>query len=257
MTPTFKFFTGNRLSDACTYTFTSALTSGAVYLYDRKRNYLLSSVGSNDATPEVWEITFPAAKSISSIMIDNHNIKSGSCQYWNGSAWTSFSTAISLSANTATTSFFSFNEVSTLKIKFTFNTTMTANDQKRVGQIIAFNALGTPESAPSSYVINFKERSFQHQTATGGSVYVFFGKKAFLKVTFSDASYNDVALFSTLKELGEPFYFYPSGGLYSGLDTGLRIYDIYNVNYVNEFAPNLKSNVIELNQSVKLELAEI
>lgn len=258
-TPTFSFYTNNKLNDDCTYTFTSASTSSAMYLYDRKRNYKLYSVGSNDATPEVWDIEFQSgnAQTISAIFMDSHNIKSGTIKYWNGSTFTDFSTAISLSNNTAETSFWAFNSVSTTKIRLTLNTTMTTNAQKVVGELVVFNLLGTPESQPSSYTIKYKERSFEHKTATAGSVYVYFGKKASINVTFSDATYSDVALFETLKNLGEPFYFYPSGGAYEGVDTGLRIYDLFNVNYVNEFTPNLKSNLLEINQSVALELNEV
>lgn len=257
--PTFAFYTNNRINDYCTFTFTSALTTAAQYLYDRRRNYKLASVGSNDATPEVWVIEFQGgnAQTISAIFMDSHNIKSGNVQYWNGSSYVDFSTAISLSGNTDTTNFWTFNAVSTTKVRFTLNTTMIVDAQKYVGEIAIFNLLGVPESQPSSYVIRYRERSFEHTTATAGSVYVYFGKKASIDVTFSDASYNDVSLFETLKNLGEPFYFYPSGGLYEGVDIGLRIYDIFNVNYVNEFAPNLKSNLLEINQSVALELAEI
>ena len=256
-TPTFDFYTENRLDDTCTYSFTSANTSFSSYLYDRVRSTRLTSVGSNDATPEVWEITFAATKTISAIMLDNHNIKSGTIQYWNGSSYVNFSTAISLSNNTDTTNFFTFNQVSTTQIKLTLNTTQTVDAQKTVGEVMAIDYIGTPETLPSAFSVTYTERSVEHETATGGSVYVFFGKKAKIKITFSDASYTDMSLFETLKNLFSPFIIYPNGGAFAGQDIGFRIYDIFTVNYVNDFTPVLKANVLGVRQSLAMELREI
>ena len=257
-TPTFSFFSKNRINSGSTYTLTSAQSSSFSALFDRKRKPYLSSFGSNDTTNEVWDITFDnnLNKNITSIVIDNHNIKSGNVKYWSGSAYVDFSPPIVLSGNYDTTSFFSFTKVSTSKLKFTFSTTMLVNDQKLVGEITAFELIGSPSTAPSSFVISQKERSVIHETASGGNVYVFFGKKSKIKIKFSDASYDDIDLFLQLKEFGDVFFFYPSGGLYEGLDIGLRIYDMYLVNYINDFSPNLKSNILEIRQSLELELQE-
>lgn len=256
--PTFSFFTKNRINSGSTFVLTSAPSISTSALFDRKRSPKLASIGSNDATDEVWQITFigDVAKNISAILMDNHNIKSGDIKYWNGSSYVNFSTPITLSGNAAETSFFSFTQVSTSRLQFTFSTTMVVNAQKYVGEITAFDLIGTPSRVPSSFVISQKERSVIHETANGGNVYVFFGKKSKIKLTFSDASYSDIDLFLSLKELGDVFFIYPSGGLYEGVDIGLRLKDIYQVNYVNDFSPNLKANVLEVNQSLALELQE-
>jgi len=257
-TPTFSFHTKNRINSGSTFVMTSAPSISTSAIFDRKRNTKLTSVGSDDVTDEVWQITFTGdvAKNISAIMMDNHNIKSGNVKYWNGASYVDFSPAISLSGNSAATSFFSFAQVSTSRLQFTFETTIVADAQKYVGEIMAFDLIGTPSRRPSSFVISQNERSVIHETANGGNVYVFFGKKSKIKITFSDASYSDIDLFLTLKELGDVFYIYPSGGEYEGVDVGFRLQDIYQVNYVNDFSPNLKSNILELNQSLAMELQE-
>jgi hypothetical protein len=256
--PTFSFFTKNRINSGSTFVMTSAPSISTSALFDRKRTPKLTSVGSDDVTDEVWQITFTGdvAKDISAILIDNHNIKSGNVKYWNGSSYVDFSPAISLSGNSDETSFFSFPQVSTSRLQFTFSTTFVVDAQKYVGEIMAFDLIGTPSRPPASFVISQKERSVIHETANGGNVYVFFGKKSKIKLTFSDASYSDIDLFLSLKELGDVFFIYPSGGEYEGVDIGLRMQDIYQVNYVNDFSPNLKSNILELNQSLALELQE-
>ena len=256
--PTFKFLTKNRLDDDATWVCTSASATLAKNLYDRKRATKLISAGSNDATPEVWTVTFinDIAITIDTIILDNHNIKAGNVQYWNGSAYVDFSTPATLSANAAATNVFTFTQISTSRLRFTFNTTQTVDAQKSVGEIYVLKTIGTPETAPSAFTISYQDRAIQHETATGGSVYILFGRKASIKVTFSDATYTDVNLFESLKELGESFVFYPSGGAYAGIDRGLRLQDIFEVNFVNDFAPVLKSNVIEVRQSVAMELKE-
>jgi hypothetical protein len=229
-----------------------------VNLYDKNRATKVFSVASNDTTPELWTIQFQAAmnQTIDAIFIDNHNIKSGNIKYWDGTAFVNFSTPVTWSNNTQTTSFFSFTSVATSKIQLTMNTTMIANAQKFVGQLMLLESIGAPQIPPSAFTISYIDKGHTHTTVTGGVVFILYGRKATIKLTFSDASYTDIDLFEGLKTLGEPFVFYPNGGAYSGQDRGFRLKDIYTVNYMNDFLPVLKSGVLDNNQTIMLELKE-
>lgn len=253
-----KFFTKNKLKDNCTYTFTSAIEAIASVLYDRDRATTLESVGSNDATPEVWDIEFASSQTIDTIIVDNHNVKSGGIQYWNGSAFVAFSTAATWSANALTTSVFSFNSVSTTKLRVTMNTTMVVDAQKSVGLIYAMETIGQPSAAPATLDIEFVEDSRSHKKASGGILYVYFGAKSILKYLFSDATVADVTLFLTIKNLGVEFFIWPCGAVASATtDVGMRVYDLYLVNYVNNFKPDFKSNVLGIGTRLAIDFKEV
>lgn len=255
MTALIKFFGVNKIDEATTPTFTSANTSLFSYLYDNDRTTRLTSIGSNDATPEVWVLDFGSSQTFDRVFIDNHNIKSGNLKYWNGASYVAFSTAISWSANSATINYYEFTAVATTKIQLTMNTTISANDQKRVGTLIAFSEIGTVLVNPTAMPISFPERSISNKGATNGSVYVLFGKKYKADIAFSDASITDILLFETLKNYATPFYIYPCGGD-GQTELGFRLQDIFLVNYTSEFNPNINNNLFGIGQNLTMTVEE-
>lgn len=251
-----KFYRKNKINDGATFTFTSADETLASLIYDRKRTSRLSSVGSNDVTNEVWVIEFDQASDIDTILIDNHNLKSGNVKYWNGSAYTNFSTTASWSTNADTTTLFEFNSVNTTKIQITMSTTMTVDAEKTVGEVYVLETIGSPQVAPSQISREFIEDSRSHKKSGGGNLYVFFGKKIQLDYRFSDADATDVALFESLKDLKEEFFIYPCAGD-AQTDIGFRLQDIYLVNYTNTFKPEFRSNLMGLSTAISLKLEEV
>jgi hypothetical protein len=251
-----KFYRKNKITDSTTFTCTSISAGTETLLYDRKRTSKCFSIGSNDSTDEDIEIDFGGAVLVDAIWVDNHNIKSGSIQYWNGSAYTAFSTPATWSANANVTSFFEFNQVSTSKIRVRATTTMVANAQKFTGEIAVLELIGTPDAGPSEVHVALSEDSRIHRLANGGSVYVLFGQKAQINITFSDALESDMSLFSTLKNLADPFYVYLSGGDQTLTELGFRPQDLYLVNYSNPFETTLHSAVLGIGEEIALELLE-
>lgn len=250
-----KFYKRNKINGECTFTFTSASTELKSFLYDRSRNTRLYSVSSNDSTPEVWDIQFSETVAIDAILVDNHNIKSGGITYWNGSAFVAFPTAISWSANSSETSFFNFTQVLTTKIRITMNTTMVANSQKFIGEIYVLEYLGTTSEGPVSLGRTIIEDQRKYQAVGGGSRYVLFGQKMVLDYKFNSATNADIALFQTLKDLREEFFVYPCGGE-PETDIGLRLKDIYLMNFTSEIAPEFKSNVIGIGTIISTRFEE-
>lgn len=250
-----KFFGTNFVDDDCTYTLTSADSTLSSYLFDRDRNTSLTSIGSSDAANEDFVIEFAASKTFNRILIDNHNIKSGSLQYWNGSAYVDFSSAISWSANATTTHYYEFNSVSTTKIRLRMSTTITANDQKRVGSLYVMLELGDVSANPTRVPIKYAAAQNKQIAADNGTILVRFGKKFQAELFFSDATDADVTLFETLWDSGQSFHVYMCGGT-GQTQRGYRLQDIYLVNFVNDFEPNLKGDLFGIGTTIKLELDE-
>ncbi|MFW9821368.1 MAG: hypothetical protein ACFFE4_00440 [Candidatus Thorarchaeota archaeon] len=252
-----KFFKKNVIDSDASFSFTSANTNLASYLYDRDNSIQLSSSGSNDSTPEVWEITFASTKTIDRVLVLNHNIKSGELKYWTGAAWASFTSAISWSGNSATHNYYEVTQVSTLKLQLTMNTTIVADAEKSVGQLIACENIGEVEENPTenSRPIIY-ERKKQFFTFNGGHVSIIFGEKYGYFFEFQSASDNDISLFRSLKDLNESFQVYPGGGV-SNDEYFFRLQDIYLVNYTNEFSPSLRRGLFNIGQNINLTLREV
>lgn len=249
---TVKFYRNNYINSSCTLTATSADITLFENLFDNDGMTKLTSSGSDDLTPEVWEIEFNSSRIFESIFIANHNIKSGKIEYWNGSAWADFSTAISWTANTAENNYFEFTEVTTTKILLTMNTTIVADAQKYVGCIRVLSEIGEVERNPSKADPIWSEKSKINYTDDNSSIYVYFGDKFQVKLKFNNAGDTDLALFRSLKDLASPFYVYLGGGD-SNTQEGFRVQDMYLVNFVNDFRYKLQSGHL-LGVGVKIDL---
>ena len=227
-----KFFGPNQIDENATYTFTTANSNLSSYLYDRTRSTKLISIGSSDAANEDWVIDFGTSKTFNRLYVDNHNIKSGNIQYWDGAAYQSFSTAATWSANAATTSYFEFNSVSCTKIRLRGSTTIVVDAQKYVGELIAFTEIGTIGTNPVGFDPEFVDKAVKNEGATGGSIFILFGSKYHATLNFTDADATDTALLYTLKTLGTSFFIWPCGGIGQN-EHGFRLQDIFFVNFVN------------------------
>jgi hypothetical protein len=256
MAGTLKFFDKNYIDSDSVFACTSADETLASNVFDNDMTSKLTSIGSNDATPEVWDITFSVARTFNRLFVGGHNIKAGSLKYWSGAAYVDFSTPIAWSNNTASSNYYEFNSVTTtVGLRLTMNTTQVANVQKFIAELRAFVELGTVETDPTSIDLIIQDKSIEHIGSTGGSLLVLFGKKYQADILFSDASDTDVTLFQTLKDAGRPFYIYPGGGV-SNVERGFRVADMYYVNWVNSFEPKLKSNLLGLGVQIRMEVHE-
>ena len=252
-----NFLDVNLIDEDGTFTFTSADTSLAEYLYDRNRNTQLQSSGSDDVTDEIWDIEFTGSTPITRIHIGNHNIKAGKIEYWNGAAWTDFSSAIAYSGETDTSHYHEFDSVSTTKIRLTMNTTQTVDAEKVVGQLIATTEIGEVATNPSRFDFGFKEIGVKHTASDGRVVNVTHRTDAFeADLVFSDASTADMTLFRTLKDRKQPFYLFPCGGVSTYTQEGFRIRDLYWVTITNDFKPKLKGNLLDIGTVYAMEVSQ-
>jgi hypothetical protein len=252
-----KFFKKNKINSDTSFTFTSADTDTSIYLYDNIRSTKVYSVGSDDLTPEVFIFEFGSAITVDNIFIDNHNIKSGKIEYWNGAAYVDFSTPIAWSNNSDTTNYYDFTQVSTLKLKLTMDTTMVVDAEKFVGELRFLEEIGTVETNPAEFNHDYVQTAATYSRANGGSTYISFGEKFMATILFSDASTNDMTLFRSLRDLNEEFYVYTCGGTSTSDQEGFRLRDMYLVNYVNNFKPELKNQILNIGTRIRMIVEEV
>jgi hypothetical protein len=148
-----KVFYNNYLVD---YANTITLSSGtnSNYLYDFDRSTKWQSSGSNDTTTESIIVTFTSSQSISRLLFINENWKDYHVYYWNGSdyadfasvykdATTAVASSISATANTNTSLYYEFTEVSTTKIKIEITKTLTTDAEKYLYELYIGKEIGT------------------------------------------------------------------------------------------------------------------
>jgi len=151
-----KFFKPNKIdlsNENITLTVTdSAATSTGSDIIDfiRNRNNRSAwiTTGSADSGTTTIEIDMGDTESVDNIILIKHNWGSFTIQYWDGFAYTDFSTAINETTNTDETTAFSFTQVATSKIKIVINGTQTADVDKELYQLIIGEQLGQLEAYP-------------------------------------------------------------------------------------------------------------
>jgi len=249
-----KFYGLNTIDHNASYSFTSANTALASYLYDNNYDTKVVSSGSDDVTPEVFIVDYAAPVTMSSIHL-NSNAKNFTIDYSDDDqgSWTNFSSAISETVNASEYNFYSFTEVSGVTdLRLTMNTTQTVDAEKSVGQLRAFSLIGEVSENPSNVENPYMEDSIIHERI---NTYVQFSRKINMFLSFTDASVADVAIFRALKDRFSEFYVYLNGGVQTFTQEPLRPEDIFLVNYVNEFSPRLKQGwLIGAGTEIELEL---
>ena len=103
-----------------TVTDTTATNNGQSfvdYVRNRKNSSGWVTTGSNDAANTTLVVELGDSKDLDLIALIGHNLKAYTIQYWNGSSYVDFSTAISETANTSYNNYHSFDTVRTNKFR--------------------------------------------------------------------------------------------------------------------------------------------
>ena len=251
-----KFYEDNKLTDLCTYGFTSANESVSQFLYDRDPTTKIISVGSDDDTDEVFQVTFPSPVLIDTIFVLGHNIKLGTLRYGTSDD-IDFSPILNWSGNATPNTMFSFTPTTVSKLFLRLQDAMIEDAQKFVSNFVATKLIGEVQKNPSKLDFGYKDAKIVGQTYTGGSYTALFGRKASIKASFTDASDTDVSLFRTIHDLGDPVFVQMNGGVNSYTQDGFRTQDIFLMNWVNDFEPKLKSDMIGIGALIDVEMKEV
>lgn len=212
-----KIYTRNYIDENSVFTSSHGDTFiNRIYDWDRDSQWI--SVGANSDSTEVtltvefYEAGAAIERTIDRIILINHNLKDPTFEYWNGSAWVSLVVGSALAvANTI----FTFNSVSTLKIRVRCSTTQVAAAEKAIGEFIAcaltvaldkdFTAY-QPTSRPEAYELKLADGSI-HRTVVKHSLNQ--SEKYEAHLTFQFVSVTEFATLRALKQSGVAFIWHP------------------------------------------------
>ena len=218
----------------------SSGASSIALIVDRDKNSQWSSSGANsDATTVTMQINFNATKTFDSFILINHNLKSYTVDYWNGSQWLAFITATadasqSLPLNASKYgnlpgALATFSPVTTTMIILTITGTQTANQEKAIGEMIAATVTINPGQDLAVYEVQPRQKQ-KVKILGDGSIqmaYVFWSptqcQKYEAQVGWTTLPYTQLEAFVALKQTGAPFLWYP--------ESITRPDDLYYVNW--------------------------
>lgn len=229
------------------------------------------SVGSDDSTTETLTLTFPSA-TIDRILLQNHNWREFTVEYWNGSSWTSFANVVGLDGSTSgisetdfadDTAYYEFDEVTTTQLRIQVVKTQTADEEKNIAQVIACQELGTLQGFPMVKRLRHS-RNERKKTMLSGKVFIQKSIDSFeCRIDFQDypGSYSaDIDLAMSLFDREDPFLMWLCGGrrgadYFSKAVRGFRLQDVYLMQVGKDVTIDYRSGGYKnpVNLSVDLE----
>lgn len=228
-------------------TFTvSTGTSSASYAYDQDPTSRWISSGSSDIITETIEIVFQNALSINRIMALGMNWKNFTVKYDpDGSGYVDFAavyskkddvsaSSITYTTNTETSRYWEFTTVTALKVKFTINTTQTANAEKYVYELYIGKEIGTftddLTGNPNTFNPSFEDGAKYLEKSNMGQIVYERGKKmraqVKLKNIWETVDKANIATMFSEREFGISLCG-SDGSQY--VDEPWRLQDFYNV----------------------------
>lgn len=154
-----KLYTRNYVDAGCTFTFSHGSTNGArIYDGEKTAQYITSGANS-DSTDGVIQIGFYEGgvlqtRVIDTLMILGHNVKYLDAEYYNATVgWQTIGAALNI---TTDYTIISFAAVSATGFRVYFHTTRTANQEKKIGELIACAVAVDPGVELDSYDVNLR-----------------------------------------------------------------------------------------------------
>lgn len=229
-------------------------------LRNRRNDSGWGTGGSTDLGNTTLEIETQDENEITDILLVNHNFKAYTIQYWNGSSYVNFSTAINVSNNTKTTTNHNFNAVSTTKVKLIITGTMTADQDKLLSQFIITKRIGQFTNEP--YIKKPRqEKGRKVRKMLSGRANITRSLGAF-SCTFSFPALKDAADHAIIERMADSFngfLVWPCGGDATQFFTdvqGFRLKDIYLMNCANDLETEWNGGYFDHGQKVELQLVE-
>jgi len=231
------------------------------FLRNRSNETAWITTGSNDAANTQIDIDLIASKAIDRIILVGHNLKAFTIQYYNGSTYVDFSTAINETTNSDSTTEFIFDSVSTSAVRVIITGTQTANDDKQVKQIIITTAIGQltgwPQIKKPTTSLNKKAIKL-----LSGKV-LSVRQRGFFSCQLSVENYNIDADMAIIEEI----YFSFNGVLvwfnagdstqFSRTNIGFRSEDLYLMSAVDEYEPEHYKGLYQSGIKFKMNLTEV
>lgn len=248
-----QFFNPNNVNSKCTFTFTTASLDNAPFLYDNDVMTTLSSDGSADGVNEKWTIQFDSATPIDSILLCNHNFKTGNVKYLDATLTEQdFTPAIAWTTNTTVfNNFYAVTQV-TECYGVVVNVTHTIDaSEKSLGEFRAMDKFGElPRPKKCTPVLNFEEDL--KKKYDGGTDRIVNGVKFECTIKFDDltggdfdSTDDDLSTLIELYERGRPFYIYLSPLSVKKTKRFYRVCDMFLVNTNGDQKPKAPSELVD------------
>jgi hypothetical protein len=229
------------------------------YLRNRSINNAWITTGSTDAANTQLDVDMGDEKSVDSILIINHNLKSYAISYWNGSAYVS---AYTISNDAKSTSFIQLDPtVSTSKIRIVIAGTQTANEDKYISRLIISEEFGTFSGWPK--IVNPTHGTNKSKTTLlSGLVNIVESTGAFkceLNLDYFDNA-ADLALVEAIYSARKGLNFWLCGGDELQFKTklkGYRLSDVYLMRPDDDYQPEWNKGIYTTSIKQKMSLVEV
>jgi len=252
-----KILTKNYVSADCTITVSH---SDAVksYLHDRdKDSKWLSSGANDDATLISIEVVFKEGttavdRTISRLLLINHNLANWDFYSWNGSTW-----VLQANENTdaASTTYKSFTPVTTSKVKLECDVTQIADAEKFIGEMIVAAQQMDVGHDFKDYDVRYRERS-REITLGDGSVHKMItrwtqnrNQKYEARAVLEFLSESERDTIKAICDTRQPFLFYP--------ESAQRPDEIFLVRWNNPWSEEYVSSYKGAGLRITLEVKEV
>jgi len=218
---------------------TTTGTSTVGYLFDRNADLYFQSLGDPwDSTLTTLTITFPSAKEVNRIIVENINAKALTFSYGD-----TITNLFSLTSGDTLTTWWQTNSATSLYLVLAATKTITSitlrmqativpNEEKKLGQWWVTSQVLALEHNPSAdqYVPIFKRKSFAHEMSDGGTALYIIDKSFKTDLTLLYQSDSMTASLLSLYNDSDPFVFvpYPTTTGWSN--------EIYEVNWVGDYS---------------------
>lgn len=229
---------------------------------DRRSFTQWASSGSNDTIVETIEIDLGSLKNIDYIQLLNFNWKQFTIKYDLAGIPTNFSVPINETVNAETDSLIynNFTLVNTQKIYITITSTIIANQEKTLGEIIVSNVLGAFVGYPDTNIKINKNKIIKKMLR--GKIKVV-DRDETISYSLGFKAYpqeSDMALIETLWVRRNPFYILISGDSetdFTYLRRGWRNQDIRLVAVSKDYDPNYHKNLYFSGVEFNFDLDEV
>lgn len=231
------------------------------FMINRKNTSGWKTTDSTDAANTQIDVDLVDEYSVNRILIIGHNLKAFTIQYFNGSIYTDFSTPVNETTNTKTTNEFSFNTVTTSKIRIIVTGTQVVDDEKEIKQLIITSSIGQFTGWPQIKKTTIGKNKKRSRLLSGKTLVTT--QVGYFACDLSVENWNIDNDLAILEEI----YFSFNGVLmwinagdddqFSRTNFGYRGEDIYLVKPTNEYTPEFYKSYYRSGVKLKVQIQEV
>lgn len=218
------------------------------------------TTGSVDANNTTLTINFVDLVTITDLFLVLHNFKSFTIQYWNGTGYSDFSTAINPTNNTDSVTHFTFNAVQTTMILITILGTQVPNSDKSLCQFIATTEIGQLQGWPVIKTPTFNTNKRVNTMLSGKKdIESNLGGITFNLSVSNWNNATDLTTIETLYQSGTGFLVWLCGGdqtQFSSIRKGYRLQDFFLCKCEDDYIPEWVDGLYTTGMVMDIKISE-